>query len=101
MVFHRLRCLISTKVVNEVADDIVEIAELASDKQRLRQELIRDRLQKSNQHAVLSSYEINEMVRSLSGAKVKPDEIAVILKRIGRRVKKHYDFICGIIKTMR
>lgn len=101
MVFHPLHCVISSKVINEVADDIIDIAKIASDRRRIRNNMIAERLQESNQHTFLTPHEINEMTRSFSKAYVRPEAVSSSLKKISKELNKQYKQLCNIFEELR
>lgn len=101
MVFRRQDCVISAQTVNDVADDIIEIAELASNKSALRNSLIFERLKCSNQHSMLTAYDINNMTQSLSKHYVKPDAVYTMIRKISKELQKQYKLLSDINKELR
>ena len=101
MVFHPRHCVISSKAVNQVADDIIQIATYSKQKDKLRNAMMVERLKTSNHHSMLTEYEIQQMTYSLSKSYVKPEAVAVSLRKIGRSLRKQYQQISNIIGELR
>ena len=97
MVFHPNHCSLNDKVVNAVADDIIEIAEISRDKQRLRALLIQERLAASNKQCFLTAYEIRSMTSALSRYYVSDKKLIRVIKTINKNLKRQYNLLINLI----
>lgn len=100
MVFHRNHCRVSPKIINELADDLIYIANISRNKDKYRNLYIKERLENSSKNSFLTSYEINDMISTLSKKDTDISRVHKILKQVNKKIYQQYTTLTNIFEGL-
>ena len=100
MVFQRKRHKLNPRVLNSIADDLIEIKSNAANKNAFRNDLIAARLNLINQSRLLDRKAIDKMVKSLSDESINPNKLKRALKLINSQLRQHYKYLLSIFNKL-
>ena len=101
MVFLPVKHRFSSKVVGEVLDEVLDIANIAKDKPAYRLKLMEERLEKEKNRTMLSGKDIQRAVEILSDSNTSNHQISITFKKLSNQLNRYYNQLLKIFNTLR
>lgn len=100
MIFHPKQQRLSPKMLNQIADDLIEIGNVASDKEKFRNRIIYDRLMEINDANLVTSNELNNAIKVIKSPNTSESQLSKILQQTLKSLSAHYRELIRIIKQV-